>query len=141
VVERSPEKAGVGGSTPSLATILFNSFAGLRLIAWVRSRSVFVGSATQNGLKHRPLRLHAVFADAVRIQLQGGLNVRMPEQSLNRLGVSLGPHQERCQRMPEVVKAETKSIGLRQHSGLDRCRSDVILYQHVCGSRRPAPQL
>src|SRR6476660_6619572 len=24
VVERSPEKAGVGGSTPSLATILFN---------------------------------------------------------------------------------------------------------------------
>src|SRR5215472_16721351 len=26
VVERSPEKAGVGGSTPSLATILFNNF-------------------------------------------------------------------------------------------------------------------
>jgi hypothetical protein len=25
VVERSPEKAGVGGSTPSLATILINS--------------------------------------------------------------------------------------------------------------------
>ena len=25
VVERSPEKAGVGGSTPSLATILFNA--------------------------------------------------------------------------------------------------------------------
>ena len=25
MVERSPEKAGVGGSTPSLATILFNS--------------------------------------------------------------------------------------------------------------------
>jgi hypothetical protein len=24
VVERSPEKAGVGGSTPSLATIIFN---------------------------------------------------------------------------------------------------------------------
>jgi hypothetical protein len=24
VVERSPEKAGVGGSTPSLATIVFN---------------------------------------------------------------------------------------------------------------------
>jgi hypothetical protein len=27
VVERSPEKAGVGGSTPSLATILFNGLA------------------------------------------------------------------------------------------------------------------
>jgi hypothetical protein len=27
VVERSPEKAGVGGSTPSLATILFKTLA------------------------------------------------------------------------------------------------------------------
>ena len=27
VVERSPEKAGVGGSTPSLATIIFNDLA------------------------------------------------------------------------------------------------------------------
>jgi hypothetical protein len=27
VVERSPEKAGVGGSTPSLATISFNGLA------------------------------------------------------------------------------------------------------------------
>jgi hypothetical protein len=27
VVERSPEKAGVGGSTPSLATIFFNALA------------------------------------------------------------------------------------------------------------------
>jgi hypothetical protein len=27
VVERSPEKAGVGGSTPSLATIIFNGLA------------------------------------------------------------------------------------------------------------------
>jgi hypothetical protein len=27
VVERSPEKAGVGGSTPSLATIFFNQLA------------------------------------------------------------------------------------------------------------------
>jgi hypothetical protein len=27
VVERSPEKAGVGGSTPSLATIIFNHLA------------------------------------------------------------------------------------------------------------------
>ena len=31
VVERSPEKAGVGGSTPSLATILFNDLRILRL--------------------------------------------------------------------------------------------------------------
>ena len=33
VVERSPEKAGVGGSTPSLATIIpkgLNAFAGFR---------------------------------------------------------------------------------------------------------------
>jgi hypothetical protein len=30
VVERSPEKAGVGGSTPSLATILFKNLAHFR---------------------------------------------------------------------------------------------------------------
>ena len=30
VVERSPEKAGVGGSTPSLATIVFNHLEAVR---------------------------------------------------------------------------------------------------------------
>jgi hypothetical protein len=29
MVERSPEKAGVGGSIPSLATILINELAGI----------------------------------------------------------------------------------------------------------------
>jgi hypothetical protein len=31
VVERSPEKAGVGGSTPSLATIVFNRLQAFKL--------------------------------------------------------------------------------------------------------------
>jgi hypothetical protein len=30
VVERSPEKAGVGGSTPSLATIMLNNLSHIR---------------------------------------------------------------------------------------------------------------
>jgi hypothetical protein len=36
VVERSPEKAGVGGSTPSLATILFNTYAFPFQTTWVQ---------------------------------------------------------------------------------------------------------
>ena len=39
VVERSPEKAGVGGSTPSLATIILNNLAESRLTLPVRSQS------------------------------------------------------------------------------------------------------
>ena len=94
--EVSPEKAGVGGSTPSLATILLKCLArSSALLASVRSQSVFIPSATQNGLQHCTLGLHAVFAHTVRIQLQRGLHIRMPEQSLNGLGISLRPHQER----------------------------------------------
>src|SRR5207302_4427739 len=39
VVERSPEKAGVGGSTPSLATIIPKELAESRLALPVRSQS------------------------------------------------------------------------------------------------------
>ena len=39
VVERSPEKAGVGGSTPSLATIIPKDLAESRLALPVRSQS------------------------------------------------------------------------------------------------------
>ena len=39
VVERSPEKAGVGGSTPSLATIILKNLAESRLALPVRSQS------------------------------------------------------------------------------------------------------
>src|SRR5690242_15462621 len=39
VVERSPEKAGVGGSTPSLATIIPKRLARVVPIAPVRSQS------------------------------------------------------------------------------------------------------
>ncbi len=41
MVERSPEKAGVGGSTPSLATIILKSLVESRLAPSVRSRSAF----------------------------------------------------------------------------------------------------
>ena len=39
MVERSPEKAGVGGSTPSLATIIPKNIAESRLALPVRSQS------------------------------------------------------------------------------------------------------
>ena len=40
VVERSPEKAGVGGSTPSLAT-MFSTTSKPRFPSWVTIRSQF----------------------------------------------------------------------------------------------------
>jgi hypothetical protein len=48
VVERSPEKAGVGGSTPSLATISFHKHNSL---CSSKRQSAFVGFGAQN--KHR----------------------------------------------------------------------------------------
>ena len=39
LVVRSPEKAGLGGSTPSLATIILNNLAESRLALPVRSQS------------------------------------------------------------------------------------------------------
>ncbi len=50
VVERSPEKAGVGGSTPSLATIIPKD-----LVEYSSIRSVRIQSAFAKRFK-RPLR-------------------------------------------------------------------------------------
>ena len=40
VVERSPEKAGVGGSTPSRATIIFNHLEASLLVTWSHSVTI-----------------------------------------------------------------------------------------------------
>jgi hypothetical protein len=42
VVERSPEKAGVGGSTPSLATIIPKDLIEVRFLTPVRSQSAIL---------------------------------------------------------------------------------------------------
>ena len=68
VVERSPEKAGVGGSTPSLATIILKNLAESRLTLPVRSQSalfrrdpvrfpaaMMVKDLTSSGLSLSPL--------------------------------------------------------------------------------------
>ena len=46
VVERSPEKAGVGGSTPSLATIIQKDLARVLPLTPVRSQSAFTEGVT-----------------------------------------------------------------------------------------------
>src|SRR5579883_1584380 len=71
VVERSPEKAGVGGSTPSLATILLNGLAGTTENFSTRcppvifsspspmaakSQSVLAGACSARRAKYAPLR-------------------------------------------------------------------------------------
>ena len=79
VVERSPEKAGVGGSTPSLATIISKQLHRISKIASVRIQSAVGGSsAAKDGLKYFPLGRHPVRAYAVCVQLQRSLHVRMP---------------------------------------------------------------
>ena len=70
MVERSPEKAGVGGSIPSLATISFNELAISVVTALVSIWSA-IGCfrAAQDGLKHFALCRKPVFAHAVCVQL------------------------------------------------------------------------
>ena len=79
VVERSPEKAGVGGSTPSLATTFQSSYVqSAKSLQSAFSPLLAGSSAAKNGLKYFPLGRHPVRADAVCVELQRRLHVRMP---------------------------------------------------------------
>ena len=83
LVERSPEKAGVGGSIPSLATIIPNELA-----SFVTNPPVSIWSAIsrcrqqiavfQDRLQRRLLRRQPVLGHAVRVQLQRRAHVRVP---------------------------------------------------------------
>ena len=70
MVERSPEKAGVGGSTPSLATTIPKKLVRISEIASVRMQSPSSRSTTKNGLKHLFLGCHPVRTDGVCVELQ-----------------------------------------------------------------------
>jgi hypothetical protein len=50
----------------------------------------------ENGLKYFTLCRHPVPADAVCVELQRGLYVRIPQQRLHRLRVRLRVDQKRC---------------------------------------------
>ena len=76
LVVRSPEKAGVGGSTPSLATIILKNLAESRLTLPVRSQSaifrrdpvrfpaaMMVKDLTSSGLSLSPLSVRITSAD------------------------------------------------------------------------------
>jgi hypothetical protein len=54
VVERSPEKAGVGGSTPSLATIIFNQFREIVRPSSTAQRPFIVGGTTHSAPVVKP---------------------------------------------------------------------------------------
>ena len=81
--EASPEKAGVGGSTPSLASIFSSSYVESpknlqpcqpTILAHLCSVHCFA-ARLHNGFEHFSLRCHPVFADTVRVQLQRGFYI------------------------------------------------------------------
>src|ERR1700736_50492 len=73
----SPEKAGVGGSTPSLATIILKNLAESPCASPGRSQSASVCGVAENRSQHCPCRSHAVLADTLGITLQGQFNVEV----------------------------------------------------------------
>jgi len=83
-----PEKAGVGGSTPSLPPSFQNTYLTFEPDLPVRSQSASVCRVAENRSQHCPRRSHAILADTVGITLQGQLNIMVAKQSLYRFWVS-----------------------------------------------------
>ena len=76
----SEKRAGVGGSTPSLATHISKQLTESRLALPFRSQSASVCGVAENRSQHCPCRSHAILADTVGITLQGRLNITVAKQ-------------------------------------------------------------
>jgi hypothetical protein len=61
LVDYSPEKAGVGGSTPSLATIIQSIYLTFEQEFSVRSQSASIRGMAENGNQHCPLDAIALY--------------------------------------------------------------------------------
>ncbi len=110
----NPEKAGVGGSTPSLATIILKNLAESGLALPVRSQSAPVGRVAENRSQHCPCRSHAILADTVGITLQGQLNITVAKQGLYRLRICSNADQKRCQAVTQIMEAKSPWIIIYQ---------------------------
>jgi hypothetical protein len=97
VVERSPEKAGVGGSTPSLATIIFNHLLTfIQVLHEAKERRIVGGAAVSSARQVSPIPaairhlrpIHLPQSAAFRLNLRS-----RPEIVTLRLGIcfSSGP--------------------------------------------------
>src|SRR5437870_2281196 len=73
--------------------------------------------------------------------VQSRLHVRVTEQVLDGLHVGLRANKERSKAVAQVVISESTRVILRQHTGLDRCWSQVIFHQCVRAAWLSALQL
>ncbi len=107
MVERSPEKAGVGGSTPSLATIFPKDLDDFEQNSSVRSQSALVRCVAKNCNQHCPFCSHAILADTMGVTLKGHLDITVAKQSLYRFRIGLDADEERCKAVAQIMEAES----------------------------------
>ena len=107
-------EAGVGGSTPSLATIIPKTLAESCLAFPVRSQSASVCGVAENRSQHCPCSSHAIIADTVGVTLQGQLDITVTKQSLYRFRIGFNADQERCQAVTQVMKAKPTRVIFHQ---------------------------
>jgi hypothetical protein len=109
VVERSPEKAGVGGSTPSLATIIPKNLAAqsLNLPPAIPPTilSEQVDFVPHQLFQESPLRLPHRLHVRLCLELHSRPEVLVAQYPLHRLGLHFQLHQRSRKCMREVVKA------------------------------------
>ena len=74
----SPEKAGVGGSTPSLHHIS-KHLTQICNFPSVRSQSAFANSRAQNRVQHCTLSRHTIFTHAVGVKLKRRLDIAVTQ--------------------------------------------------------------
>ena len=121
MVERSPEKAGVGGSTPSLATIISKQLTSLFIFRITRScphyctkpvtGAVFSRFLTGSGSaaflprnsnsRNIPLGFELVFGHRLRVDFKGRLPILVPKHFLHQLRIDLQFDQDRSERPSE----------------------------------------
>ena len=106
VVERSPEKAGVGGSTPSLATIIpknlrvFTALLQPKVQPKIRPCTVSVSRcnlAPEQYFQELTLSFELRFLVGLHVELHGGPDIFVTQDALHRLRITFQLHQSRSQ--------------------------------------------
>ena len=95
-----------------------------------------------HGFHHLILSKQLVTVYGVRVDVQGGPDIGMPQHGLYCLDVGLGlGDQVGCQGMAEVVEAETTPIIGREYPCLHRRRTQIILRHDGTRAGLPAVEL
>jgi hypothetical protein len=140
------EKAGVGGSTPSLATTFQstqpNALGGSSPLSVriprhaedgrcsrtvlkdlgrtnsssVRSQSALVSCVAENRRQHFPCCSHAIPTDRVRVELKRKLDVAVAKQRLHGLWIGSDTDEKRRETVAQIVKTESPWVVIDQPS-------------------------